>query len=68
MKLDSGILHLMRLASKEAGEDGWAKVSPQVWPAVRRIPGDLVSLREDGSGFYMRLTEGGVAVAKYVAL
>lgn len=66
MKLDSGMIHLMRLASKEAGEDGWAEVSPQVWPAVRRIPGDLVQLREDGGGFYMRLTEGGGAIVKYV--
>lgn len=65
MKLDSGTLHLMRLASREAEADGWAKVSPQVWPAVRRIPGDLVELREDGSGFYMRLTEGGTAIVAY---
>ena len=65
MKIDEGTLHLLRLASREADKDGWAKVSGVVWLAVRRIPSDLVELREDGSGFYVRLTEGGKAIVAY---
>lgn len=65
MKLNDGELHMLRLAAKGAGPDGWAKVSKLVWPMVQRLPGDLVETREDGSGFYVRLTEGGSAVVAY---
>jgi len=66
MKLDDGVLRLLKLVSREADADGWAQVSAVVWPAVERIPQDLIELRQviTGGG-KARLTAGGQAIATY---
>ena len=65
MKLDSGNLHLLRLAMREADADGWAKVSRILWPVVAKLPDDLVEKRPEGDAGFIRLTSGGNAVANY---
>lgn len=64
-KLDDGSKHLLRLAMREADAEGWAKVSKVVWPAIVRIPDDLVEKRPSDDGGYCRLTVGGEAVINY---
>lgn len=64
-KLGDGPKHLLRLAMKEAGEDGWAKVSAGVWPLVADLPDDLVEKRPSNDGGHIRLTSGGEAVVYY---
>jgi hypothetical protein len=65
MKLDAGKKHLMRLAVRDAGLDGWAKVSSVVWPAVASIPDELMEKRPNDNGGHVRLTQTGVAVLEY---
>lgn len=66
MKLDSGSLHLMRLAIKGTKDgDGWAKVSAVVWPSVVKLPDDLVEKRPSDEGGHVRLTVSGEAVVFY---
>ena len=65
MKLDQGDLRLLQLALKGAGPDGWAKVSKVVWPAVMRLPDDLVEKQPSEDGGRVRLTERGDAIVTY---
>ena len=59
-KLNSGQLHLMRLILQDSNEEGWTRVSKQVYPLISALPSDLVELtqEEDESG-YAKLTEHG---------
>jgi len=65
MKLDRGILHMMRLAKKDAQADGWTKVSKAVWPAITAIPDDLIEKRPSDEGGHVRLTDRGDAIVLY---
>jgi hypothetical protein len=59
-------LRLTRLGMTKDG-DGWAKVSPVVWPFFEKMPTDLVEceLTQDGWG-RARLTSRGEAVLDYM--
>lgn len=59
-------LNLLRLANKEAGVDGWAKVSEIVWPLIADIPDDLLEKEKATDGGRVRLTDRGKAIAMYV--
>ena len=65
-KLDSGMRHLMRLASRDADLNGWATVSDVVFPLLEGMPRDLIEIqRHDDGGGHARLTDIGIAVLKY---
>jgi hypothetical protein len=57
VKLDAG--HILRLISREADAEGWAKVSKLVYPLVAGVPSELVELQSLGEGGRVRLTEQG---------
>jgi hypothetical protein len=66
-RLTYGQIHLMKLAQREAGPDGWAFVSARLWEHCCVIyPDELVEKRpaEDGSG-HVRLTDAGTMVLKW---
>ncbi len=65
MKLEPAQIHMMRLADKEAGSDGFAKVSKLVWPLAVALPDDLVEKRPSDDGGHIRLTDGGKTVLLY---
>ena len=63
-KLNSGEKHFLRLiASGQADNGGWAKVSKTLYPLVQKMPPELVEHEpaEDGWG-RARLTPQGEAV------
>lgn len=65
MKLDTGDRHLMRLATRDAGADGWATVSAVVWPKIEKLPDELVERQSTDDGGLVRLTSEGHAVLLY---
>lgn len=66
MKLSDGQRHLLKLARKDANDEGWAKVSLQVWPKVLGVPDDLLEKeRSDDGGGRVRLTHAAEAFLKY---
>lgn len=65
MKIDHGDIRLLRLALKGAQSDGWAKVSKAVWPAIARLPDDLIEKRPTEEGGHVRLTDRGDAIVTY---
>ena len=68
-KLSDGQKHLLKLAYKEAGSDGWAAVSKAVFPLIEKMPTELVDLEkvgDDGRG-RVRLTEEGESVITALA-
>ena len=66
MKIDPGHRHLMLLMTRDADQDGWAKVSAAVAGLVEQIPGDLIEFQplENGGG-KARLTDQGKTVLNY---
>jgi hypothetical protein len=65
VKLDSGTIHLLRLTSKDADAEGWAKVSKILWPICCKLPDDLVEKRPSDDGGHIRLTSDGQAIVRY---
>ena len=66
-KLDYGQLHILRLAQRDAGEDGWSPVSKTLWPHIsRNLPDELLEKEalDDGRG-RVRLTHDGAVVLKW---
>lgn len=64
MKLDSGQKHFLTLIAKDAGMNGWCKVSHVMMPLVQKMPTELVeseAINDDGSGS-ARLTPQGRSV------
>lgn len=57
-ELTGGEIHLLKLISKEAKEDGWAKVSDAIMTVVHPLPRRLVEVEENRA----RLTEEGRGV------
>lgn len=66
MELNLGQKHILRLTKRDAGLDGWAKVSKQLFPHIQDLPKDLVELKETDDGGFIRLTERGHAVVDYI--
>ena len=58
---------IMALIRRSTSENGWHKVSEQVWPVVEAaaIPSDLIEVNSEG-GHYVRLTPNGEIVMKYL--
>lgn len=56
--------HLLRLAEKGAGEDGWAPVSNLIWPLLAKVPEELMEREwpEGAEKGRCRLTDRGEAV------
>ena len=68
-KLSDGQKHILKLAYREAGPDGWAAVSKAVFPLIEKMPTELVELEkvsDDGRG-RARLTEEGESVITALA-
>lgn len=57
-KLHPGELHLMQLIIKGRKSDGWTPVSDQVLPLAKKIPQELVEIKNN----FIRLTEKGQQV------
>jgi hypothetical protein len=66
-KIDNSSLHLMRLCARDQDSEGWTKVSRVVWPAIEKVPTDLMEKQQnqDGSG-RVRLTAEGNTVILWV--
>lgn len=59
-----GILALFQRSPKDA--DGWAKVSPMVWPLLKHVPDDLMAKEGNAyAGGRARLTENGKLIVAY---
>ena len=62
-KLDHGQKHVLQLIERDAGQDGWAKVSAMLYPAIsKNLPPELVECELIGDAGRARLTEQGKAV------
>lgn len=61
-KLDSNSKHLLMLIMKCRKLDGWATVSDVVWPLMETLPCELVEMRNDANGKFVRLTDTGETV------
>jgi hypothetical protein len=66
MKLTDGQKHVLRLAKRDADENGWCFVSSTVFPFIETIPEDLLKKEksEDGTGM-VRLTANGETILRY---
>jgi hypothetical protein len=55
------------LRSRDDGE-GWRKVSKTIWPVVAKVnvPAEILEVRPEGDAGFVRLTEAGQIVVKYV--
>jgi hypothetical protein len=67
-KLNREQENILRLILRsKAGNGGWYRVSPVVWPLVDgALPADLAKTKAAEGGGYIRLTERGQAVADYL--
>ena len=68
-KLSDGQKHLLKLAHRDAGPEGWAAVSKAVFPLLEKMPTELVELEivgDEGRG-RVRLTEEGESVITALA-
>lgn len=65
MKLDGGTIHILKLTSRDADQDGWSKVSKLIWPICAALPDDLVKKRPSDDGGHIRLTSDGEAIVRY---
>ena len=68
-KLSDGQKHLLKLAYREAGPDGWAAVSKAVFQLIEKMPTEMVELEmvgDDGRG-RVRLTDEGNSVITALA-
>lgn len=61
-KLDSGEQHLLDLIVQGRMEDSWSRSSKIVLSLVRKLPQELVEIKEDGELGYVRLTTKGQEV------
>lgn len=72
MTLDSGQKHILKLIARDRDGEGWAKVSPQIFPFLEKefVPRELVELQrtsESGGGGRVRLTPTGENVVEAMA-
>ena len=67
-KLTPGEKHFLRLIEKDAGNDGWCKVSKVLLPLTKQLPAELVEVEDadEGRG-RARLTERGQALLDAMA-
>jgi hypothetical protein len=66
-KLDSGEIHLIQLIDKDKNESGWTLTSRPVLSLVRKLPQELVEVRERPHYSYVRLTPTGQQVFNAIA-
>lgn len=68
MSLTDRQTNIMRLIRRSTPRDGWFSVSDQVWPVVEaaQMPPDLVEVRQNDGEHFIRLTDKGETVMKYL--
>ena len=64
-KLDDRQRHVLRLADRDADQDGWSTVSKTVWPWVQDIPAELLEKVPTKTGGKVRVTPTGKAILQY---
>lgn len=65
--LQKSVIHLINRSP--ADKDGWCRCSSVVFEQLvkRYMPNELIEVREENQQIFVRYTEAGKAVSKYVA-
>ena len=60
MKLDVHHKHILKLLKRDAGVDGWVKVSDKLYPTLSKgMPKELTEFEDGQNGKRARLTQEG---------
>jgi hypothetical protein len=66
VSIEPKALSLMRLAKSDAAPNGWTPVSEMILLHMKIVPEELMETRITPDGGYVRLTQKGHTVLKYV--
>jgi hypothetical protein len=66
VSIEPKALSLMRLVERDREPNGWTPVSNMVLPQMKIVPDELIETRITPDGGYVRLTQKGHTVLKYV--
>jgi hypothetical protein len=64
-QINNDCRHLMRLLKQDPKTNGWVRVSDILWPFIKKIPLELIHVKQTAEGNFARLSYDGEVVVKW---